>query len=84
MAGMNATQIINKCKELIESSLKDYRYYKATVTSITESGIFVKYAWSNVPSTIPVPKLKHVSVNVGDLVLMSRLNGSYIILGVIE
>lgn len=84
MAGMNASQILSKCQEMITKQMNIVKHYKATVKVVNDSGIFVQYAWSNTTSTIPIPKLKHVAVTVNDLVLMDRLDGSYIIVGVIE
>lgn len=84
MSGMGAQAILNKCKEMILKELNTVKHYKATVKLINDSGIFVQYAWSNTTSTVPIPKLRHVTVEINDIVLIDKLDGSYIIVGVIE
>lgn len=81
---MDAQKILNKCREIINREIGDVKHYKATVKDITEDGIFLQYAWSNTVSTIPTRKLKGVTLQVNDVVLIDKVGNSYIIMGVIE
>ena len=45
MAGMNASQILSKCQEMITKQMNIVKHYKATVKVVNDSGIFLQYAW---------------------------------------
>lgn len=84
MSGLNAQTIINTCKAYTVKKIEEARSKEGVVRRIEGSSIYVQFAWAPTTCSIPIKKLKHVTVGIGDTVLLRPYKGSYMIEGVIE
>lgn len=80
---MDSIEVINKCNKYTDSIFDKCKMSYGVVTSLT-GGIYVMASWNTSAWDFPIKKLKHVTVAVNDIVLLQPLNGTYIIVGVIE
>lgn len=75
---IQSNQLYNEITQAGQTNEKSTRM--ATVTS-TSGGIFIQFYGEDTPSQKPFKRLNSYTARVGDVVLVQKINGSYIITG---